>query len=408
MNQLNVEENRLTSKFQTSFLKLKAYCEAENFKGWDPYDGLNSIVFQALPFKYWDLARLAWIQGFKRSPINFRTLLLVPKQHNSKGVALFLLGYCKLYQASLKGEEQFGNRNEILQKINELTSLLLSMKAEGYSGACWGYNFDWQARRLFLFKKNTPTVVATAFCVEALLESYEITKDESVLKETLTAADFVINDLSRTPSGSGFLFSYSVKDGNNTVINASLLGAKILSYSYKYTSNDAHLKLSKEAIMAACELQEEDGSWIYGLLPIQFWKDSFHTGFNLDAIETYQQNTGDVSFQKYIDKGLEYYIYNFFEENGMPKYYNNKTYPIDIHCPAQVIVTASKLSAFKKNEELLSKVLDWTMDNMQHKKGYFYYQIKKGISSKISYMRWSNAFMFNAMAHYILKNISKS
>ena len=56
------------------------------------------------------------------------------------------------------------------------------MKAEGYSGACWGYNFDWQARRLFLFKKNTPTVVATAFSVEALVESYEITKDEDVLK----------------------------------------------------------------------------------------------------------------------------------------------------------------------------------------------------------------------------------
>ncbi len=49
----------------------------------------------------------------------------------------------------------------------------------------------------------------------------------------------------------------------------------------------------------------------------------------------------------------------------------------------------------------------WTIANMQHKKGYFYYQIKKGMSSKISYMRWSNAFMFNAMAHYYLKSINK-
>ena len=29
---------------------LRAYCEAQHFKGWDPYDGLNSKVFQALPF----------------------------------------------------------------------------------------------------------------------------------------------------------------------------------------------------------------------------------------------------------------------------------------------------------------------------------------------------------------------
>ena len=50
----------------------------------------------------------------------------------------------------------------------------------------------------------------------------------------------------------------------------------------------------------------------------------------------------------------------------------------------------------------LPKVLQWTIRNMQDKKGYFYYQLKPGISSKISYMRWSNAFMFNAMSHYLL------
>ncbi|MDC0957662.1 delta-aminolevulinic acid dehydratase [Flavobacteriaceae bacterium] len=386
-----------------SFLKLKAYCEKEQYKGWDPYDGLNSKIFNALPFKHWDIARLAWIQGFKRSPINFRKVLLVPKQHNSKGVALFLLGYCRLYKAAQNGHEDFGTPEELLNQIKKLTALLLSLRSKGYSGSCWGYNFDWQARRLFLFEKNTPTVVATAFCVEALLESYEITKDETVLNETLSAADFVLNDLSRTPHGNGVIFSYSIKDGNNTVINASLLGAKILSYSYMYTKNKVHADWAKRAVTAACDLQEADGSWIYGLLPIQSWIDSFHTGFNLEAIATYQQNTGDQSFQMYLDKGLKYYLENFFEVDGKPKYYHNKTYPIDIHCPAQVIVTLSKLKMFKENELLLSKVLDWTINNMQHKKGYFFYQLKKGISSKIPYMRWSNAFMFNAMAHYILE-----
>ncbi len=398
-----MEESKLISKVSKSFTKLKAYCEAEDYKGWDPYDGLNSKIFQALPFKHWDIARLIWIQGFKRSPINFRKLLLVPKEHNTKGVALFLLGYCRLYKLAENGSEDFGDKTHILEQIKNITQLLLDLRSKGYSGSAWGYNFDWQARRLFLFKKHTPTVVATCFCVEALIESYEITKDEHVLNETLSAADFVINDLSRTPHGKGHIFSYSVKDGNNTVINASLLGAKILSYSFRYKKNQQHAEMAKKAVLAACELQEEDGSWIYGLLPIQSWKDSFHTGFNLDCIATYQQNTGDTSFQKYIDKGEAYYIKAFFEENGMPKYYHNKTYPIDIHCPAQVIVTLSKLKTFQSHKELLSKVLAWTIDNMQDKKGYFYYQLRKGISSKISYMRWSNAFMFNAMAHYLLE-----
>lgn len=386
-----------------SFKNLKTYCESQNFAGWDPYDGLNSKVFQALPLKHWDLARLAWIQGFKRSPVNFRKLLLVPKQHNSKGIALFLLGYCRLYEAASNGKTEFGTPEEHLEKIKYITQLLLDMKVEGYAGACWGYNFDWQARRLFLFKKNTPTVVATAFCVEALIESYKITKDENVLNTALSSAEFVLQDLSRTAHGNGHIFSYSVKDGNNTVINASLLGAKILSYAYKYKQKQTYLDMAKKAVVAACDLQEDDGSWIYGLLPVQSWKDSFHTGFNLDAIETYQQNTGDTTFQEYIDKGWKYYTAHFFEADGKPKYYHDKTYPIDIHCPAQVIVTASKLNQFKAHLALLERTLNWTIENMQSKKGYFYYQYRQGISSKIPYMRWSNAFMFNAMAHYYLE-----
>ena len=112
-------ENNSMSKLENSFLKLKTYCEIENFKGWDPYDGLNSKFFQALPLKKWDLARLAWIQGFKRSPFNFRKLLLVPKEYNAKGIGLFLSGYCNLYRIAEKGNTSFGTKAELLKKINE-------------------------------------------------------------------------------------------------------------------------------------------------------------------------------------------------------------------------------------------------------------------------------------------------
>ena len=394
-------ENSFMSKFQYSFKNLKSYCEAKNFAGWDPYDGMNSKVFQALPLKYWDLARLAWIQGFKRSPINFRRLLLVPKQHNAKGIGLFLSGYCNLYQLAETGDTTYGSASEQLEKINELANLLLRMQTKGYSGACWGYNFDWQARRLFLFPKETPTVVATSFCVEALIKTYEITKKDTYLKTAVSAAEFVMNDLNRTPHPGGFLFSYSPFKGNNTVYNASLLGAKTLSLAYRYTKKDIYKTTAKQAVNAACNGQEEDGSWIYGLLPVQSWKDSFHTGYNLDALQAYQEHTGDESFQSYTDKGFDYYMKHFFESDGTPKYYHDRTYPIDIHCPAQLFVTLSKLDRFKVNKPLAEKVMDWSIVNMQDKKGYFYYQLKKGISSKISYMRWSNAFMFHAMSCYL-------
>ena len=386
-----------------SFKALKSYCEAENFAGWDPYDGLNSKVFQALPLKKWDLARLAWIQGFKRSPVNFRELLLVPKGHNPMGIGLFLSGYCNLYHLAKGGDLTFGTADEIRDKINKLAHLLENLKSEGYSGACWGYNFDWQARQIFLFPSGTPNVVVTAFCAVPLYEAYEITREKAFLNLALSSARFVTEDLRRTPHNGGFLFSYSPVSGNDTVYNASLLGAKLLTYAYKYSKNTEYRDLAREATMAACRGQNPDGSWIYGLLPVQSWIDSFHTGFNLDAINTYQQVTGDFAFQNELEKGFQYYLENFFEKDGTPKYYHDKTYPVDIHSPGQLLVTLKSLGKTRQHRDLAEKVLGWTIRNMQDKKGYFYYQLKKGWSSKIPYMRWSNAFMFHAMTCYFFE-----
>ncbi|MFH0227811.1 hypothetical protein ACGRRZ_01640 [Vibrio diabolicus] len=392
----------------SSFIKLKKFCESENFKGWDPYDGLNSRFFKITPLKHWDLARLAWIQGFKRCPINFRNLFKVPKQHNAKGVGLFLNGYCNIYKLAAEGELKFGTITEIQDRIVELADLLISIKNNNYSGACWGYNFDWQARRLFLFPADTPTVVATTFCATALFEAYEVTKDKRYLSAALSSADFVLKDLKRTEVEDGFILSYSPLTGNDTVYNASLLGAKLLSYCYKYSGNELYKETAKSIVNAACAGQNEDGSWVYGLLPVQSWIDSFHTGYNLDAIAIYSQYCDDDSYTPNIKKGLAFYLDNFFLLDGTPKYYHDKMYPIDIHCPGQLWVTLFSLDEWCENKELCKSVCQWTINNMQDKKGYFYYQLKKGISSKIPYMRWSNAFMFNALSYYLLESNEKS
>lgn len=391
-----------------SFKKLKDYCEAEHYKGWDPYDGLNSRVFQALPyFKNNAFWRLCVIQGFKRCPINLRRLLMVPKDYNAKGIGLFLQGYCNLVRAVREKPELtkvIGTEEELKAKVNEVAELLISLQSKGdYHGACWGYNFGWQAKLLFYFPAYTPTVVATNFCATALMDAYEVTGKKKYLDIALTSAEFVRQDLHRTEHEGGFLFSYSKLPNNREVLNASLLGSRLLSFAYKYTGNEEYKELAEKSVCACCNLQEPDGSWIYGLSKGQSWVDSFHTGYNLDGLIAYEENTGDSKYHNYIEKGFQYYIQNFFEEDGTPKYFNNKMYPIDIHCPGQLMVTLTRLHKYDENADLAGKVMDWTIRNMQDKKGYFYYQLKKGMSSKISYMRWSNAFMFCAMSYIITK-----
>lgn len=395
-----------------SFIRLKSYCETEDYKGWDPYDGLKSKVANALlPLKHSAILRLCIIQGFKRCPVNLRRIAMVPKEHNAKGIGLFLQGYCNLYKMIEKkgvAFKELGTTDEVLRKIRYLADLLIQMRSDKmfpgkFHGACWGYNFDWQARRLFLFPAHTPTVVATNFCATALMEAYEVTHDKRYLKVALSAARFIIEDLHRSEYKDGFLFSYSKLPGNDTVFNASILGSRLLSYCYKYTGNETYKQLARKSIVACCAGQEEDGSWRYGMLPVQKWRDSFHTGYNLDGLIAYQENTGDNSFDENIAKGFDYYINHFFLDDGTPKYYDNQTYPIDIHCPGQLFVTLSRLHKFGAFRQTAAKVLQWTIDNMQDPNGYFYYQLKPGMSSKIPYMRWSNAFMFSALSFYLLE-----
>ena len=82
--------------------------------------------------------------------------------------------------------------------------------------------------------------------------------------------------------------------------------------------------------------------------------------------------------------------------------FNNSIYPIDIHAPAQFIVTLEKLGKLQEQRLLLHKVLEWTISNMKAEKGYFYFQINKYGKSKIPYMRWAQAWMFYALSDYFL------
>jgi rhamnogalacturonyl hydrolase YesR len=172
---------------------------------------------------------------------------------------------------------------------------------------------------------------------------------------------------------------------------------------YKYNGDKTLLDLARRSVVACCSEQRSDGSWTYGVKAVTGWIDSFHTGYNLDGLIAYEEISGDTAFHQNIERGFDYYVKNFFMADGAPKYYHNRQYPIDIHCPGQLLVTLSRLHQYGKHKDLAHRVMDWTIRNMQAPKGYFYYQLKPGISSKISYMRWSNAFMLYSLSNALLE-----
>jgi len=380
---------------EETFSKLEDYCQRESFKGYDPFDGLNSNLF-----KYFQelirssIFKLAWIQFFKRSPINFRKIAGINKEFNPKGLGLFLSAYCNLYRINPSTKN--------LDQIHYFIDLIKTYQSTGYSGACWGYNFDWQSKAFFQ-PKGTPSIVVTSFVTCALLDAYEIIKEEELIDIASSACNFVLNDLKRTYDRDGdFAFSYSPLDSTQ-VFNASLLGARLLSRTYSHFKNPTLIQESQKVVSFVCKHQQINGAWSYSPLPFHQWIDNFHTGYNLECIYTYQTISGDQSFQNQLSKGLDYYLTTFFEDSGLPKYYCNSKYPVDMHTTAQLLVTLSKMKILDQNKELVNKVLAWSINEMFDKRnGCFYYYKEKYFTNKISYMRWTQAWMLLGLSHYLM------
>ena len=387
----------------TTTKNLISFLDSESFKGWDPYDGLNSKLISKIGLFKIPIIRLIFIQAFKKSPINLRKIFMVPKGSNPKGVALCLNAFCNLHSCSESVLNEIGlTKSDCYKYIVKLSDRLIQLSSKGYKGSCWGYDFDWQARLLFLFPKNTPNIVCTAYSIEALINSYKITNNQRYLDYAISSGDFVLKDINRKTYGNGHIFSYSPLDGNNTVYNASLMGAKILAHCYKYTGHSKYKKNSEDAVAYCIDIQNQDGSWYYGGLKVQKWIDSYHTAYNLESLNVCKELLSLSTINNSIEKGLKFYMDNFFLDDGTPKYYHDKIYPIDIHSPAQLFVLLCRLNKLKQNRKIVDKVSSWTYKYMLSKKGYFYYQKNRFYTIKIPYFRWSQAFMLNALS-YLLK-----
>jgi rhamnogalacturonyl hydrolase YesR len=366
-----------------------AYCRANNWAGYDPYDAVNSKAFAALPFLNSRLPRLVLTQALKRSPINIRWLLLIPKTQNPKAIALFLSAFLKL---SRIGVAEAGDLVELM------IERLIALRSQGVPYWCWGYSFPWQTRTIAV-PRGAPNLVCTTFVGNALLDAYEQRQDTRCLSMAVSAAEYVLKELYWTGSDSVAGFSYPLPDLRNQVPNANFLGAALLCRVYKHTSKQKFLGPALKVARCAAAMQHPDGSWDYGEAPSQRWIDNFHTGYNLCALQSIGRDAETTEFESRIRRGLDFYRGHFFREDGAPRYFHNRTYPVDIHCAAQSIITLLSLKDLDPtNVSLARSVLQWAMNHMWDEQGFFYYRVLRLCTIRIPYMRWAQAWMLLAMS----------
>jgi rhamnogalacturonyl hydrolase YesR len=380
---------------EDSLKVLERYVRDNNFSGYDPYDALNSEKLLGINNKF---IRILFTQIFVYSPFNLRAFLDVTPEKNPKAIGLFLSSYCTLYKNGLV------KRKDLDDVTSKLINYLLKSSSKGYSGYCWGFNFNWQDVKRYA-KKWTPTIVVTSYVGNSFLDLYEITKDKKYLKIANSICNFILKDLNLTETEKGICFSYTPID-RQMVHNANCLGAAFLSRVYSVTKKEKLLNYSLKAFDFSLSHQNNDGSFAYSINQVTYkTRDQidFHQGFILDSIIDFIKYSGEKNkkYEQSLLKGSQFYIHQQFENCGRSKWRLPLHFPVDIHHQAQGIITLSKLYNLFKEDKYLNfakKIAKWTIKNMQDGTGYFYYQKWPFLTNKVPYMRWSQAWMMLSLA----------
>jgi hypothetical protein len=381
-------------ELEQAYESLAAWCRARDWAGHDPFDGLNSRLFQATPLKESRVARLAWTQAFKRAPVSLRAPALVPVGRNAKGTALFALAAISRFRATGAAAAE--------REARELLDALLAARLEGGSGAAWGYNFDWQGRAFFA-PRGTPTIVPTAFAARALVEAQLAFADAAYLRAARAACEFILRDLKRSEEGADEIcFSYTPLD-ETRVFNASLLAGEALASVGALTREAELLTAAERAARYVVRRQRADGSWAYGAAGFQGWADNFHTAFILTSLARISEASGAAAraeFTGALRRGYEFWRERFFLADGWPKYYHDNPYPADAHSSGAAVVALCELKDSMPDAlALADRIISWTLENLRDsRRGFFYYQRRRFYTIRTPYMRWTQAWMMYALA----------
>lgn len=376
-----------------SALKVEKWVEGHDYKGYDPADGLTSYL-RPLTFGNLFLDRLLQ-QLVWRSPINIRPLIGVKPLDSCIGRGYMAWGYLTMLKIS--GNEGYK------EKAVLCLEWLMKNKAPGFKHYSWGKMFDF-ASRGGRQGKFEPITVWSSLIGQAFLDAYETFKETRYLEITASICDWIL-EIPRNQTDSGICLNYTaVGDGDCTIHNQSMLAAALLARTAKFNGNSEYLKVAKEAIKYTCTRQLHDGSWYYGEGPKWRWIDNFHTGYNLDALKCYIESTDNKTYEDNLKKGFDFFKNNFFESTGRPKYYHNRTYPIDSQCASQAIETLAKFSDYDESSlELGMKVAKWTIDNMQDRTGYFYFMQYPFMKLKAPMIHWAQATTYRSLALLLSK-----
>jgi hypothetical protein len=224
--------------------------------------------------------------------------------------AHFAMGFAMLYEGS-------GDATH-LDRANHYLAALVASRCPGYVEHCWGYPFDWVTRNGTIVA-GTPLITTTPYVYEAFAQVNALTPRDDyarILESIVRHGCTDIKDFEVSPAAS--TCSYTPHDRGG-VINAAAYRAFMLTSASRLLGRPDCWAIAERNLEFVLENQNADGSWFYAVDGVRDFVDHFHTCFVMKALAKIHSLTGHERTRAALARGLNYYLDNLFDVDGMPK-----------------------------------------------------------------------------------------
>lgn len=375
----------MTNPVAEALARIRAWGEARDWIGYDPYDALLSPLARPLTLGS-ALGRRVLVQAVKTSPLNLRPALGIRPAPSAKAYALAASAYARLAAA----QDDAAARAQARRWLGWLRA----HHAGDGAGPAWGYPFDVQTR-FFAYAAGTPNTIATSFAAQALLDGGELLGEEHWTELGRGAAHWLLaRTLDARPGRPHFRY---LPAEDALVHNANALACAALARAGRLAQDDELLEPAAAALATTLAAERPDGSWPYAEGGRGEWEDNFHTGYLLQSLAICDGVLGDLRAP--LERGLEHWDRALFLPDGTPKYYAHRLWPVEGRCYAQAIETWVAVSGWhpaalgraqRLAEQLVARMLDPA--------GYVHFQRRRWWTSRVPFVRWTTAPAFRALA----------
>jgi hypothetical protein len=270
--------------------------------------------------------------------------------------AHYAMGFAFLSRAL--GERQY------YERAVHFLEVLKETRSPGFEHYCWGYPFNWETKRGTMWQA-TPLITTVPYVYEAFREVYRIDKDPQWLEIMRSIAQHSVldyNDFETSANASAVCYKPGPENSSG-VINASAYRAFLLTAASVDLSEAGYRKIADRNLAFVLESQNSDGSWPYSTDEDRLFIDHFHTCFVLKALAKIEAITGNPQCTKAIERGVDYYVKNLFDEQGLPKPFSRRprmtVYKRELYDYAECINVGILLEGrFPALDKIMSKVIN--------------------------------------------------